>query len=172
LLARRHLALFPDDGPAWLILGSELVVVARYEEAEEALHKAIEFCPREKLWIPFSDMGHLFKAAGEFDQAAAWYRKAIDAAPDDATGYIFFGCVLAKQGRLVEAEEAHRAAIRCREGCLDEAYLNLGFVLRARERFREAAECFREAIARDPKYRAAHRALRDVERCLALQNKG
>jgi hypothetical protein len=44
--------------------------------------------------------------------------------------------------------------------------LNLGFVLRAQERFEEAADCFREVIRRDPGYRAAKKALRDVERCL------
>ena len=50
------------------------------------------------------------------------------------------------------------------EGCLDEAYLNLGLILLTQERFEEAAECLREAIQRDPGYRVARKALRDVER--------
>jgi tetratricopeptide (TPR) repeat protein len=111
-------------------------------------------------------MGHLFRAAGNYELAATWYRKAIDADPIDATYRIYLGAVLAKQGRLHEAEEAHRAGVGCAEGCIDEAYLNLGFVLRAQERFREAAHCFREAIRLDPAYRQAQRALRDVERCM------
>ena len=44
--------------------------------------------------------------------------------------------------------------------------MNLGLVLLAQERFEEAAECFREAIHLDPGYRAAKKALRDVEQCL------
>lgn len=166
---RRYLANYPDDGPAWMLVGIALVELARYEEAEQAFAKALEFCPAEKRQVPLSHMGHLFREAGDYDQAAEWYRKAIDADPGDATYHIFLGAVLAKQGRFHEAESEHRAAIGCPEGCIDEAYLNLGFVLRARERFEEAAECFREAIRLDPEYRAARRALRDVERCMEFE---
>ena len=76
--------------------------------------------------------------------------------------------MLALKGRLREAERAHRAATRCPEGCIDEAYLNLGLVLRAQERFEEASRCLREAIRLDPKYRVAREELRDVEGMLEL----
>ena len=82
--------------------------------------------------------------------------------PDEATGHIYLGGVLARAGRLKEAETAHRAAIRCSQGCRDEAYLNLGLVLRAQERHDEAATCFEQALKLDPKYVAARKALRDV----------
>ena len=91
--------------------------------------------------------------------------------PEDATYRIFLGGVLATQGRLHDAEEVHRLAIASVEGCIDEAYLNLGLVLRAQERFPEAADCFREAIRLDPEYRAARRALRDVERGIKWADK-
>ena len=165
---RRYLADYPEHGPAWLVVGRALVGLARYEEAEQAFAKAIDLCPPDKRQYPFFQMGHLFRAAGDFDLAADWYRRAIAADPDDATGLIFLGGMLAKQGRFAEAEEIHRAATACGEGCIDEAFLNLGFVLRARGRFAEAADCFREAIRLDPDYRAARRALRDVELCLKL----
>jgi tetratricopeptide (TPR) repeat protein len=66
---------------------------------------------------------------------------------------------------------APRVAIACPEGCIDEAYFNLGLVLRSRERFEDAAECFREAIRLDPEYRAARRALFDVEHCIKLRGR-
>jgi Flp pilus assembly protein TadD len=94
----------------------------------------------------------------------------VQADPDEATYHIFLGALLAKQGRLDEAEESHRRAIACAEGCIDEAFLNLGFVLRAQERFPEAADCFRHAIHLDPAYRAARQALKDVERCIKWSN--
>jgi tetratricopeptide (TPR) repeat protein len=111
-------------------------------------------------------MGHLFVARGDFDQAAAWFRRAIEADPGDASYRIYLGAILARQGRLEEAEGVHRTAIACPAGCIDEAYLNLGLVLRAQGRFRESADCLREALRIDPQYRAARIALRDVERCL------
>jgi tetratricopeptide (TPR) repeat protein len=153
--ARHYLADYPDHAPAWLMLGIALVALGRYEEAEQALAKAIQHWPSGERQIPLAHVGHLFEQSGDYDQAAAWYRKAIEADPRDATYRIFLGGVLAKQGRLHEAEEAHRGAVACAEGCSDEAYLNLGLVLRARERFRDAADCFREALRLDSEYRAA-----------------
>lgn len=171
LRARQFLADYPAHGPAWYTLGIALTELARYDEAESALSKAIEHCPKAKLWIPYSGMGHLYNAIRDYPSACIWFRKAIDAAPDEASGYIFLGSVLAKQGRLTEAEAIHRAGTECIEGCVDEAYLNLGLVLRAQERFEEAEACFREALYQDPQYRAAKAALRDVIGCIAERNR-
>ena len=168
-LARRHLARFPDDFLAWHFLGERLVDLARYEEAEQAFGKLLEYLPPEKKWRASYSMGRLFREAGNYERSIEWYRKAIDAEPDEATSYIFLGAVLAKQGRLLEAQEVHRTATQCPRGCIDEAWHNLGLILRAREDFDEAAQCFREAIRLDPDYREAKRALRDVERCLRLK---
>jgi tetratricopeptide (TPR) repeat protein len=167
-LCRRYLARYPNDGAAWLLLGTALADLARYQDAKQAIQKAADLCPRDKRQIPRAQMGHLFLAAGEYDRAAEWYAKAIKADPDDATYYIYLGAVRAKQGRLRDAERAHRKAVACAIGCIEEAYLNLGFVLRAQERFTEAADCFRKALDLDANYRAARRALRDVEQCIRL----
>jgi tetratricopeptide (TPR) repeat protein len=169
LEARRFLREWPTNGPAWLLLGIALIELARYEEAEQSLAKALEFVPTEKRRIPLWHMGHLFLNCGDYDQAVQWYRKAIQASPGDATGYIFLGALLARQGRLHDAEEAYRAGTACDEGCIDEAFLNLGNVLRALERFDAAAECYREAIRIDPNYRIAKQALRDARRSSRFQ---
>jgi tetratricopeptide (TPR) repeat protein len=168
---RRYLIDDPENGVAWVYVGQALVEMARYEEAEQAFAKAIEHFPIEKRNIPLGQMGHLFDEAGDYDQAADWYRKAIDSRPGKASNYIYLGGVLAKQGRHHEAEEVLRRGTECAEGCIDEAYLNLGFVLRARERFDEAAECFRQTIRLDPNDREARGALRDVERCLRMKSR-
>ena len=172
--ARAHdfLKEFPEGGPAWKILGSALTDLARYPEAELAIKKALSLCPPEKLWIPLAEMGHLHKARGDYNSAAAWYRQAIEAVPREASGHIYLGGVLAKSGRLTEAEAAHRAATKCIEGCRDEAFLNLGLVLRAQERYEEAAECFERALELDPKYAAAKRGLRDVRRAMQFLKRG
>jgi tetratricopeptide (TPR) repeat protein len=160
--AREFVRDYPDCGPAWKILGSALLDLARHDEARAALKRALAVCPPEKLWIPLSEMGHLHRARGEFKAAAAWYRQAIDAAPQEASPHIHLGGVLARVGHLKGAEAAHRAAIQCTLGCHDEAYLNLGLVLRAQGRCEEAAICFEQALALDPKHVTARRALRDV----------
>ncbi len=164
--AREFLTDYPDCGPAWKLLGEALIDLARHSEAEEAMKQAITMCPPDKLWIPLADMGHLHRARGEYKAAAAWYRRAIDKVPDEASGHIFLGGVLARSGRFKEAETAHRAAIRCTQGRRDEAYLNLGLVLRAQERYDEAVLCFEQALKLDPKYAAARKALRDVKKTI------
>lgn len=164
--ARAFLDVFPAYGPAWYRLGQALGAIAHYEEAQQALLKAIEYCPTEKLGLPYAAMGCLFRDSGDYNRAAEWFRRAIEAAPDDCIGHIYLGGLLARQGRLVEAEEVHRAGTRCTDGCVDEAFLNLGLILRAQGRFTEAVECFEEALRRDPNYRDAKRALRDVTACI------
>jgi Flp pilus assembly protein TadD len=166
IYARKFLARYPDHGPAWTLLGVALVETARYAEAEFSLATALDLCPASKRHIVLGQLGHLSREAGNYDQAAAWYRKAIAAAPRDAGNYVFLGAMLAKQGRLGEAEAAHREATQCVEGEVSEAFLNLGFVLRAQDRLAEAADSFREAIRLDPGYRDARMALRDVKRAL------
>lgn len=164
--ARKFLAVFPTYGPAWYRLGQALTQLARYAEAEEALRQAILFCPAEKLHLPYAAIGKVFHKSGDDLKAEAWFRRAIEVAPDDTQGYISLGILLESRGRLAEAEQVHRRGTRCSEGCVDEAFLNVGLLLRSQERFGEAVECFEEAIRRAPEYRAAKLALRDVRACL------
>jgi tetratricopeptide (TPR) repeat protein len=140
--------------------------MARYPEASAAIHRALALCPADLLWIPMSEMGHMYKASGSYETAACWYRRAIDAAPDQAGARIYLGGVLAMGGKLKEAERVLRAATRCAEGCRDEAFLNLALVLRSLDRLDEAAECLKLALELDPLYKPAKHALRDVRQAL------
>jgi tetratricopeptide (TPR) repeat protein len=169
--ARRFLARYPEHGPAWHILGQALTELARYSEAEQPLWNALRLCPGHLRRIPLTSLGDFHDSRGDLARAASWYQRAIDAAPNHASGYIFLGGVLARQGRLREAEKVLRRATETSdEGCLDEAFLNLALVLRAQERFDEAADCLREAIRIDPEYGVARQVLRDVERCRSCRS--
>jgi tetratricopeptide (TPR) repeat protein len=159
----------PEFEFAWSVLGRILTSLNRYEEAEDAIARAISLCPEGKTYIPFAEMGHLFDSRGDLPRAEEWYRKAVEARPESANGYNYLGSVLARQGRLEEAEMVHRTSLGCAEGCIDEAYLNLGLILRAQERFVEASECFVQAITLDPNYRDAKKALRDVGQAIKIQ---
>lgn len=166
LKARLYLKECPEDAAGWLILGTALVRLSRYSEAQEALTKAIDLSPNDDRSFVLSQMGHLFLECGNYNQATNWYRKAFNLRPMDATNAIFLAWLLEKLGRLRKAEECLRSAIKCSEGCIQEAYCNLGLVLRNQDRFEESIECFQEAIRLDPKYKIAKESLRDADLCL------
>jgi len=155
------------------LLGIALLDMANYDEAEQAIARAIELFPPSKRHMGILQMGYVHEQRGDYEQAMSWYRRMIESLPEDNRGYVYLGGMLAKQGRLREAEEVHRTATeRCdKSRGLEEAFHNLGLVLRAQERYEEAANCFSEAIRIDPKDRPARKALGDVERCLKESGK-
>ena len=169
LLARDFLHDFPDIAPAWILKGKILTDLARYDEARRAIAKSLRLAAPDRLRLHYSEMGHLYLDKGSYNTACRWYRRAIDADPDRTQGYIYLGAALAMRGLLKEAERVHRRATRCSgdKNDLDEAFLNLGLVLRAQERFDEALVCFRKALTLDPKYQEAKKAVADLEATLA-----
>lgn len=165
-LARRYLDKEPDDPRALSHLAAALRDVARYDEAYAIYERLLASFAPDAHPVVWRQLGQLEEARSQLASAEGWYRRAIEARPLDATAYIFLGSMLAKAGRLTEAEHWHRRATECVDGCLDEAYLNLGFVLKARGEYLQALECFREAVRRDPDDPDAREALADVEHVL------
>jgi tetratricopeptide (TPR) repeat protein len=137
-----------------------------------ALRKALAGYPLERRHFVQSQFGHLYWQKGDFRRAKDWFRKTIESAPSEASGYIYLGAVLAQEGRFAEAEKIHGQGTQCTTGCIDEAYFNLGLVLRAQGRLSEALDCFRKALEIEPKDKSVKRALSDVSRAMKLKGLG
>ena len=165
-LGQRGLVQNPDDPGLLMAYAIALQDLARHREAQEALERALRLAPPAEQPLVFRQLGSLAEARSDPNAARQWYSRAIAAAPQDATSYIYLGAMLAKAGLLEDAERVHRDATNCIEGCLDEAYLNLGLVLRAQGRYLEALDAFREAAARDPLDQATQAALEDMDQVL------
>lgn len=78
------------------------------------------------------------------------------------------GACLAAHGKHEEALAIHRHATEL-EGDPDEAFLNVGLILRAQGKLGDAAEAFESALRLCPDYPAASKALEDVRAALKLQ---
>ncbi len=169
--ARTYLEVHPEDGAAWLIAGDVLCEIARYDEAAKALRKAMKLLPPWRLDAPCLHMGHLYREKGNLRAAERWYRKSVAANPKLPRNLIFLGAVLAKQGRFKEAKRCHRRAIGLGIDEADEAYYNLGLILRAEADYEGALKCFDEALHLDPKYTVAKGARRDVLGAIQLRGK-
>ena len=165
-LGRLYLAEMPDDPSALALVGQAYVAIARYEEGRAAYERALTHCAPERRSRLLALLGDLEQACANLAAAESFYRLAIKEAPNDASGYIYLGGMLAKVGRVSEAEPILQRATECLRGCLDEAYLNLGFVLRARGEYLRALEAFRESLRIDPEDQDSIDALRDMESVL------
>jgi len=167
-LAGRLVSDFPEQAAAWFELGWAAYGVARYSDALSAFRRGLRLTHPSKRYLVHAQLGHIFRESGQFRRAEACYRKALAGDRQAATWHIFLGALLAVTGRLTEAEAVHREATRCPKGCIDEAYLNLGLVLRAQRRYKEARSSFQKALKITPTYKEARRHLDDMEHVLLL----
>jgi len=163
ILTRELIEDYEDYGPAYVYHGIRLIELARYEEAKDAFEKAMQLLPDDKLHMPHYQMAYVHEFKGDFEEAAEWFKKAIGLRPQDAEAHGKLGFLLARQGKLKEAEQCYITALECPEGDLDEVYLNVGFVLRAQERFDEALEYFEAAFELDPGCEAAELGVKDMK---------
>ena len=170
-LGERLLAESPESTLTRFSVANTLYLMARYEDAL-AQYDAILQSDPDLEWAVRNQIGHLNRYRGDFKAAEACYARAAEIEPDNASSFVYLGAVQVRQGRLKDAERSHRTAVQCERGRIDEAYHNLGLVLRGQGRLTEAKECFEEAISRDSEYDEAIEALRDVTAALAVLDGG
>jgi tetratricopeptide (TPR) repeat protein len=170
-IAARYTSRYPDNVWGWVALADILVHLAHYTAAHRALSRAHKLAPTDLYGHICVQWGHLFNESCALRRAEKWYRRAVEHRAD-TNRLVFLGAVLAKQGRFAEAKQFHRRAARLATHPADEAYFNLGLILRAERRYSEAVRCFDRAIKIDPKYSLAREARQDVMKALKLKQSG
>lgn len=163
-LVQAYVQDHPESAKAWLDLGHSLGHLARYEEAQAAFEKAIELAGDGPVDAIYGEIGHLFRAQGNLDEAAAWYQKQIDADSKDATGYLFLGNLKRSLGDTPASIATLTSALECEFGCMEEVHYALGLAYRNADQMVDAKNHFEKAIALDAKFAAAKVALKDVKR--------
>jgi tetratricopeptide (TPR) repeat protein len=96
--------------------------------------------------------------AGRLNEAAASYRRAIDATPYVPELHNNLGHVLTQQGRLDEAAAGIRRAIDLRPD-FPQAHYNLGIALAEQGMLNEAIACYQRAIDLQPQIPQMHNSL-------------
>lgn len=169
-LCEEILAAHPDHALTLVRYARVLISFAQYEKAAEALDRAEALIMPERLHWVLGQRGHLLAHTGDFDLAEAEYLDAHQLEPEQASYLIYAGSVAFRRGDLRRAEELARQATQCRDGCIDEAYFNLGGYLLSQQRYAEARECYVRAIEIDPDYEIARERLDDVDCVLKAGN--
>ncbi len=166
---QQYLCNYPNDGYAWLILGETFGQIARYKDAVYALRQAIRFFPEQHLDMPYAAMGEMYLTKGSLRAAERWYRKALAQNSNGTQNFIFLGTVLARQGRFAEAKRYHRQAAKLSTEDWDEAYYNLGLILRAERKYNSALICLNKAIKLDPEYEEAKQVREDMIKVIKIR---
>jgi serine/threonine-protein kinase len=128
-------------------------------EAIRFLSAAVSLRPRG--FAPYIAFGVAERDRGQYEQAAAAFRKALALNPDSVKAHNNLGMVLKAQGHLDEAVVQYREAIRLGPDAADPHY-NLGLALKAQGHLDEAAAQYREAIRLDPDFADAHKNLGNI----------
>jgi tetratricopeptide (TPR) repeat protein len=167
-LCKKYLHKFPNDGFAWVWYGMAQTKLFRYVEAEKAVQRAIKLCPKKGLPVAYVQMGEIYKGKGNFEKAAFWYLKALKQKPQDATYHLYLGHNAFKHGLFKQAKKYFRSALKCSEGCLDEACFNLGGILLGERNYSEAVKCYEESLKIDPKNKITKERLDDAKLALLI----
>jgi len=96
-----------------------------------------------------NNLGNVFKSEERYEEAAAHYRAAIQAAPGFSLPHNNLGNTLMKLGQLPEAVQSYRSAVALAPGDAT-VHSNLGIVLGMQGNFGEAAASFREVLRLEP----------------------
>lgn len=171
-LAESFLNDFPESQAVWTLYGLALCRVDRFKDAKKALLRSISLVDdtdkQERISWLYCRMGRIYEDSGNFRKAIAWFEKAHETNPNEATFLIYIGVKLLRLEKYEEAVEVLTKATTCHEGCIDEAFYNLGVVNLIQRNYAEAKSCFEKALELDPKYKEAREQLKDINKVLEI----
>jgi tetratricopeptide (TPR) repeat protein len=106
------LALDRNLAHAHSLIGYGKIFVGRAEETESRIVEALRLSPRDipaYTWMAFAGMAKF--ELGSWEQAAAWYRRSIEANRNFPHTHFHLAAALAQLGRLDEARTAVKAGL-------------------------------------------------------------
>jgi tetratricopeptide (TPR) repeat protein len=137
----------PDDTWNWGTLGDALMELGRYDDAANAYHKMVSLHPDQSS---YNRASYYRWVMGDAQGAIAIMQQAISAgspSPENtAWCLVELGNLCFKTGRLVEAEQSYRSALRVFPRHYP-AYAGLGRVQASERHYEDAIHSFRRAQA-------------------------
>ena len=108
----RALAIDPNLARARASLGISLAFAGRAEETEAHVLEALRLSPRDPTsYVWFLHIGGAKAYLAEYEAAAAWLRKSIDANRNNAVPFFYLAACLAHLRRLDEARAEAKAGL-------------------------------------------------------------
>ena len=113
-----------------------------------------------------ANLGNLLGDLKRFEEAQAWYRRAIEIDPKSAVAHYGLAGCLRSLGDLVAAAASYQKVLSLTP---DQAFVwnDLGRTLRSLGRFEEAVAAFRQSLAVNPEFGEAYRNLASCQQLTA-----
>lgn len=168
---REAIKASPDYIVAYVNLGHLLVDLGKYEEAEGEYRKALGINPNYAE--AHNALGYALVKLERYDEAEKEYRKAIKIKPNYAEAHTNLGYLLVilgkdedKKGRhdeakrrYDEAEKEYRYALQINQDDED-TLICFGILLERLNRDKEAEDCYKKVIGKNPNNIKAHTTYR------------
>jgi tetratricopeptide (TPR) repeat protein len=107
------LALDRNLAHAHAIIGRGKIFIGRAEETESHVAEALRLSPRDAMaYIWMTNVGMAKLHLGKWEQAVAWFRRAIEANRNHPHACFVLSAALAHLGRIDEAHSAVKAGLR------------------------------------------------------------
>lgn len=148
-LARQTLAIFPNHGFSWKLLGATLTEHGHLDEAISAMEKATELLPEDHETL--NNLGVTLTKNGALLESESIFRKALKLNDNFAEVHNNLGVTLLNMRRLSEAEEYFRKAISIHPAYI-EAYCNLATTLQEKRNFKDSEYFFKHALELNPSH--------------------
>ena len=94
-------------------LGNAKIFLGRFEETEAHIEEALRLSPRDtysSAWMRFAGLAKF--GLGDYEGAARWDRRAVEANRNDVFSYFFLAAALAELNRLDEARSAMEVGLK------------------------------------------------------------
>jgi tetratricopeptide (TPR) repeat protein len=158
-----YLCECPDDGHAWLIYGECLRKIGRRSDAISATTKGLELASAEEQWKAHARLANLYTECGMRELAESHFTAALKSVEAQKNDWIWH-----LRGTNLTDQELFAAALDCFlkaaevDSNNEDTYYLIGFVLRALERYEEAAVAAQKCLSIVPDYPKAVKLLKSL----------
>jgi tetratricopeptide (TPR) repeat protein len=144
----------PSNASTYHNLGLLLIDQGRTDEAIALYRKGLEHKPPENASMLHTDLGTIFLQQGKIDEAIYELQTSVSMKPD-ATAINNLGVALTSKGRIDEALQYHKRAVRL-EPRNAEAHYDIANILLSQDKLEQAVREYEKALSINPKYAKAH----------------
>ncbi len=158
-----YLDEFPHVVDAWIYRGMAFIPISRYDDAQRAYERALEFSPEPLRQIIWWKKGEMFRQMGDFEAAISCFRFSAELEPREGEFWSRIGETMAMHGDLEYAEEVLRMALTKDCWRSEHIYSVLAQVLTTQGIYSEAKTCYEKALELNPDFALAFRGRSDLE---------